>query len=653
MSRRSASTTDAAGTDAAGRKGTAYLPAVLFVVFAGLSMLGLGQGIDRDAGDLLLRLRIAMSPLPLSPRIIPVDLNDRSERNLGGRVDDRQAFAALLSILGEGRLSGALDFLFQGKRDAGFDSSMADSAGRMEKLVLAVVPVPTELSSFSGSALEEEDAAILRAHLWHPRVVVAGDVPEAGTFLMPNRELARKSRFFGHIAVSPDTDGIYRRLPLLYRWEDGYIPTLSLALAVADMGIDPSLVELRAGTELRIPRPDGSAISIPIDRSATAWVPLPGPWKAGWKRIPLDKVVDAAGNAMATDSIIEAWEGSLVIAADITTTHKDFGSTPLEAVYPLSGIHTSLLNGILTGTFFRSSPAVVDSLVCLVLLSGILFLTLPRRRSFLQPGFAILALALLAWTCAAWFLGLVMPWLAAPALGLAAAWIGASAAGILRSREERLLLENALSRYFPRALAARVLSGHNAELRPESRELTILFADIANFTGWSSDKSPELVHEFLGNYLDSMSAVLFEHGATVDKFMGDGIMAFFGDPLEQPDHADRALRAALDMQSKAAQLRAEWKDKAGIDLRIRIGVNSGRVIVGNLGSKSRIEYTVIGAAVNLAQRMESNAPVEGILIAAETRKRAAGNFVFGEDRHVKAKGYDAPVEAYVLLEEKG
>lgn len=202
-------------------------------------------------------------------------------------------------------------------------------------------------------------------------------------------------------------------------------------------------------------------------------------------------------------------------------------------------------------------------------------------------------------------------------------------------------------------MAARVLGERRADLKPESKELSILFADISNFTGWCSDKSPELVHEFLSNYLDSMSAILLEHGATVDKFMGDGIMAFFGDPVEQPDHAARALRAALAMQVRAREIAAEWRERAAIDLRIRIGVNSGRVIVGNLGPKSRIEYTVIGAAVNLAQRMEGNAPVGGILASSATRDLAGPGFLLGGVLAVKAKGYDIPVEAYVLEGEAG
>ena len=138
------------------------------------------------------------------------------------------------------------------------------------------------------------------------------------------------------------------------------------------------------------------------------------------------------------------------------------------------------------------------------------------------------------------------------------------------------------------------------------------------------------------------------HGGTVDKFMGDGILAFFGDPFDMPDHPQKCLQAAIAMQAKVKELQATWGEKAGINLKIRIGINSGRVIVGNLGSMTRIEYTVIGSAVNLAQRMESNAPVEGILVTEETWKRTKDQFEFAESRDVTVKGYDDVIKAYVV-----
>jgi adenylate cyclase len=351
------------------------------------------------------------------------------------------------------------------------------------------------------------------------------------------------------------------------------------------------------------------------------------------------------------DELINQWSDGIVIAADLTTGAKDFGSTPVEPVFPLSGIHTALLNGILTGTFYSPTPFWIGMIIALILLAAVFLANRYLQGTALHLGFGILLLLLFIFVCVLWFQALILPWFFAPAMGLLAAWIAAFGLRVLKAHEERLLLESALSRYFSRALAMRVLTEKKIDLIPVSKEVTVLFADIAGFTRWSSDKTPELVHRFLCFYLESMASIIFDHGGTIDKFMGDGILAFFGDPLDQPDHAERALRTALDMQKKAHEIREMWFPRASMDLKIRIGVNTGQAIVGNLGSETRIEYTVIGAAVNFGQRMESNAPVGGTLVSHTTYEIAKTRFGFGEQRQVTVKGYDQPVTAYVLESE--
>ncbi|HPS57267.1 MAG TPA: adenylate/guanylate cyclase domain-containing protein [Spirochaetota bacterium] len=624
------------------------LPLCLFIAVIIFSVLGAWEGIDRNFSDFLMRIRIENYPLPMSPRIIPVDLNDSAERNLGDRVDNRQAFVDLFTVLGEGQLSGGMDFLFKGKKVDSIDKAMAAAEHKMNSLVLAVVPIPADLTKFSGKDLSPEEKQVLRSNLWHPGINEPGTIPVAVTFLMPSYELAAGASYLGHITVTQDSDGLYRRVPMLYRWEDGYIPSLPLALAAAELKIDTHQVEVRAGSEIVLKRKNGDAIHIPIDSSGAAWIPYPSTWTAGWKRIPLDKVTAVVGNADEMSELIDQWTDGIVIAADITTSHKDFGSTPLETVYPLSGIHTSILNGILTGIFFRSAGMLYKGCIILFLLISISVACGLKRGTWFHWSFALLLLIITSAICALWFIQLILPWFAAPVLGLAAAWTGSFFQRVLKNHEEKLLLKNALSRYFPRALAQRIMSEKRTDLRPASRELTILFSDIAGFTKWSSDKSPETVHEFLSDYLESMAAIIFEYGGTVDKFMGDGILAFFGDPWEQPDHTSRCLNAALAMQDKVRELKTKWAPIAGIDLKIRIGVNTGKVIVGNLGSKTRIEYTVIGAAVNLAQRMESNAPVGGILVASDAWLKTGTAFRYGEMQRVTVKGYEVPIEAYVL-----
>jgi adenylate cyclase len=274
-----------------------------------------------------------------------------------------------------------------------------------------------------------------------------------------------------------------------------------------------------------------------------------------------------------------------------------------------------------------------------------------KKDALFHVGFLLALLVFSALTLFRWTLYAISHWFAFPVTLLFLLWLSAFLHRLFVRYREQLLLHTALSRYFPHALAERIMREGKTDLIPAYKELTILFSDISGFIKWSSDKSPEQVHNFLSDYLESMAEILFAYGGTVDKFMGDGILSFFGDPLDLPDHTERCLRAAIAMQKKVRILAEKWKPIVDIDLKVRVGINTGKVIVGNLGYKTRIEYTVIGAAVNLAQRMESNAPVGGILVTATVQEKVKDKFTFTEKRDVTVKGYGETIEAYVVKTE--
>jgi adenylate cyclase len=143
-----------------------------------------------------------------------------------------------------------------------------------------------------------------------------------------------------------------------------------------------------------------------------------------------------------------------------------------------------------------------------------------------------------------------------------------------------------------------------------------------------------------------MVEVVFSYQGTVDKYIGDGLMVFFGDPETQPDHALRCVRAAMEMQKRTSELRARWEKSGGFPISIRIGINTGEVVVGNMGSSRRMAYTVLGSAVNLAQRLESNAPVGGILISQRTYDLIGEEIPARPTGPLKIKGFDELISAY-------
>jgi adenylate cyclase len=379
-------------------------------------------------------------------------------------------------------------------------------------------------------------------------------------------------------------------------------------------------------------------------------IPFVKTWADSYDRIYMERVVLAKEDG--DDSVYrDGLTGQIALAAEVTTTQKDVGPTAFEGLYPLSGIHAAVLSGLLSGSesFIAASGLWFKVLSFIILFILLVSAFSIKKDIFFHISFLAVLLCFSALVLLRWQVFRLTPWYTSGTCCIVFSWVAAFAVRLIGRYHEQALLQNALSRYFHPDLALSIIREGRVDLTPSYKELSILFSDISGFTRWSSDKRPELVHRFLSEFHGAMADIVFARSGSVDKFMGDGMLAFFGDPVDLPDHADLCVSAAMEMQRKAREISAEWKGRTGRDLGIRIGINTGRVIAGNLGSGSRIEYTVIGAAVNLAQRMESNAPVGGILITAAARNALRQAYPFGEKRAIAVKGYDGPeIEVYTI-----
>lgn len=221
-----------------------------------------------------------------------------------------------------------------------------------------------------------------------------------------------------------------------------------------------------------------------------------------------------------------------------------------------------------------------------------------------------------------------------------------------RSHEElsrRVIERKALERFLSSSIVEKILANPGeVHLGGENQTATILFADIRGFTRMSEHMEPQSIVELLNEYFSEMTDLIFDNGGTLDKYLGDGIMALFGAPLAKPDDVRRSVKTAAEMQRALAQLNQQWEARGQKALQIGIGVNTGPVTAGNIGSSRRMDYTVIGDAVNLASRLCANAKGGQILISESTFQHLEGGFAAKRLEPIRVKGKEAPVDVYEI-----
>ncbi|MBL0141295.1 MAG: adenylate/guanylate cyclase domain-containing protein [Betaproteobacteria bacterium] len=494
-----------------------------------------------------------------------------------------------------------------------------------------------------GASLRGKDdiAGVLPAPVFDVKAL--GDVTYAyftATGYSGNIELLQNAATAtGHIYPALDVDGVTRRVPMFMRYKDGFYEALSLAIARTSLGNAPVKIKLDKPRKVgnRYEGWMGSIqigeVDVPLDRAMTAMVPY----------------LDTGGfrYVSATDVIrgtlpVEDLKDKIVIVGTSAAGLVDLRATPVREDLPGVEAHAALVAGILDGTIKNRPPEVMGIVVLLVMLVGIpLAIVLPRLSavwSTVVVGalFAlVVASNLYLWQAKNW----VVP-LASPLMMLVLLYFMNMVYGFFAEARSRRLITGLFGTYVPKELVAEMSKNPGEySMKGESREMTVLFSDVRDFTSISEGLSPEGLKDLMNAYLTAMTEKVQEKRGTIDKYIGDAIMAFWGAPLTDPDHATHALETAVAMQKSLRDLDAPFAKRGWPALHIGVGLNCGMMSVGDMGSKFRRSYTVMGDSVNLASRLESLTKEYGVgILVTENIVRMVPGFNYREIDKVRVKG---------------
>ena len=455
----------------------------------------------------------------------------------------------------------------------------------------------------------------------------------------------------GHFNPLTDPDGVVRRVPMIAELDGAYYEALSLAVVRTILGFpkvvpgyapDRFLQRGYSGLEWLQVGP----LQIPVDETASALIPYRG-HKFSYAYVSLADVI-------AGRTPLERLKGKIALIGTTAPGLLDLRSTPVDNVYPGVEVHANLIAGMLDKDIKLKPPYMLGAEVLLLFIGGV---TLSLLIPMLAPLWATLAavagmalvtgLDVLVWTKA----DMVLP-LAASVLMTAALYTVNMAYGYFVEARSKRQFTELFGQYVPPELVdemARDPRKYNME--PRAAELTILFSDVRGFTSISEALKPEELREYINEYLTDMSNIIRgKYRGTLDKYIGDAIMAFWGAPVEDAQHARNGVLAALEMQRERTILNEKFAARGWPTLKIGVGLNSGSVRVGDMGSQVRRAYTAMGDAVNVASRLEGRTKYYGVgILVGESTRNAVKDVVFKEIDRIKVKGKDEAVTIYEPL----
>ncbi|HEY2256861.1 MAG TPA: adenylate/guanylate cyclase domain-containing protein [Variovorax sp.] len=633
------------------------------------------------------RLRATM-PGTLDPRIVIVDIDDPSLQQLGQWPWSRDILGRLTTELMERQQAAVLGFdvlfvepdtssglaalrrLAQGplQGQAGLAHEIEQLAPGLDHdaaFARSLDGRPAALGFYLTRTTAPRDKGQLPAPVLPP-----GALPEDRDFITrwngfvgSIAALARAAPAAGFLNVVYDSggsqDGLVRSVPLLARYDgtaaqSGYYESLALAvcrLSVGATGLAP--VFAPAGPADAAPPLEALLLQtatgpkrVPVDATASVLVPYRGPGGPRGGSFRYVSAADVIHGVLAPGEL----KGRVVLVGSTAPGLEDLRATPVGAAFAGVEVHANIVSGLLDGRL----PAVPDYApgyeLVMVLAAGLvlafgLSLSRPPRAALIALLTAAALVGLNTWLY--FGAGLVLP-LAATLLMVGLAFVLNMSWGYFVEARASRSLAHLFGTYVPPELVDEMRADpRRYSMRAQNKELTVMFCDMRGFTHMAEQMAPEVLQAFLNRFFSRLTEIISAHRGTVDKYMGDCVMAFWGAPVDAPDHAHMAVMAACEMVEAVRALNEVHRQTGQPQIGVGIGINTGLMSVGDMGSAVRRSYTVVGDAVNLASRLEGLGPHYGVqIVASASTQQAASGFVWQELDAVRVQGKDRMVRIF-------
>lgn len=470
---------------------------------------------------------------------------------------------------------------------------------------------------------------------------MSGRVP-----VVPNLDIlsALPKGGLGHVTPDPDTDSVIRNIPITVEYGGAFYISLAMQAVAKYLKITPVLERDSGGLWMRSRE---GKINVPLNESGGMFARFYG----DKKKFPFIEFSDVIQNKVKDPE--KTFRGKIIFVGATAIGLKDIRATPFSENYPGVEVHATLASNMLSNYFMVKDQRYFQVGYFLLLALGLLSWVVYRYHPAVASFVCFIAIAAVQLAAQKFFFdqGVVVPTFL-PCLELITLLFTGILYRYFTEEKEKKFVRTAFSRYVSGAVVEELLKDQSKlQLGGQKKELTVMFSDLAGFTKLSEHLDAGFVTQLLNEYFTRMTEIILRNHGTLDKYMGDGIMCFWGAPLDLPDHPIHACRAAAEMTQELEKLNSEWQAKHNINLGMRIGVHTGDMAVGNMGSDKVFSYTVMGDNVNLCSRLEGVNSVYGttIIVSEQTAARVGEQFVLRPLDIVKVKGKEDQVKVFELL----